>query len=265
MTGAEIRRAEELQRRLYDEIAGRYERHFSDEFSEAYRQRFICEPLLAGIDWRGRRVLDAMCGTGLVTGHLLPLDARVTGLDVSPEMIARCRARWPACEAMAGSILDSGLPDGAFDAVVVVSGLHHLHPHVTRAFDEIFRLLKPGGYFCVSEPHAGSMPDVIRRLWYRVDPLFEENEAAIDLEALRRANASRFELVKTGYGGNLAYVFVLHSLVLRIPLWLKRWYSPPLLRLEAAVSRWQGLRTSCFAVCQWRKVGTPDTSAAWPS
>lgn len=242
------------QRALYDAIADDYDAHFSDEHSRRYRARFIIEPLLAGVNLEDAAVLEAMCGGGEVTGALIDAGAEVTGLDISAGMLARFQSRWPQCQAVRASIFDSALPASSFDAVVVLSGLHHLHPRVGDAIDEIHRVLKPGGTFCFSEPHAGSAPDMIRRLWYRFDrQIFERNEAGIDLAALEAANASRFDFVKTSFGGNIAYVLVLHSLVLRIPLWLKKWYSPLVLPLERPIARLQGKATSCFMVCQWKK------------
>ncbi|HSQ01436.1 MAG TPA: class I SAM-dependent methyltransferase [Candidatus Dormibacteraeota bacterium] len=231
-----------------------YDAHYDDRWSRIFRERYVHAPLLAGLDLRGRRVLDAMCGSGLSTQALLDRGAQVTGLDVSDSAIESFRRRWPAAEAVCGSITHSGLPSGAFDAVVVVGGLHHLHPHVDDAVTEIHRVLVPGGSFCFMEPHTGSLPDVFRRLWYRRDRLFVDNEAAVDLTALRQHFADRFVAVRETFAGGPAFLLVFNSMVFRIPLRAKGWYSPAVLRLEALLARWQTPRTACFAVCQWRKL-----------
>jgi SAM-dependent methyltransferase len=73
--------------------------------------------LLGGID--GRRVLDAGCGEGYLARALAARGAHVTGIDVSPRLIARARSKDP------GSTIDyrvadlsQPLPDaaGRFDA-----------------------------------------------------------------------------------------------------------------------------------------------------
>jgi SAM-dependent methyltransferase len=248
--------SEEAQRRHYERLAAEYdEGHYDDPWSRHYRRRFIDGPLLDGLDLKAREVLEAMCGGGHVTGTLLERGARVTGLDISEAAIRSFRRRWPDCRAVCTSILDSGLPRESFDAAVVVAGLHHLHPHVPQAIEEVHRLLRPGGTFCFMEPHAGSLPDWFRRRWYRIDPLFLDNEAAIDLEALKGRFASRFEVVSERYGGNLAFLLVQNSLVFRIPLGAKRLYAPLLLPLEALLGKLQGRTLSCFAICRWRKKG----------
>ena len=128
-----------------------------------------------------------------------------------------------------------------------------MQPQVNKTISEIHRVLKPGGYFCFSEPHMGSLPDLCRRWWYKHDRLFAENEAAIDIENLKKEYSSQFELVGEAYLGNIGYLFVFNSLIFRIPLKLKAMYSPLLLWMEGDINHLQGKVLSCYAVCQWRK------------
>lgn len=245
--------SERLQRDHYDEISAEYEAHYSDASSVAYRRQFIYRRMFHGLSLQGMSVLDAMCGSGQITEYLLEKDAHVTGLDISDVVVDSFRTRWAGCEAVCRSLLDSGVPDASFDCVVIVGGLHHIHPHVSRAVLEIHRVLKPGGYFCFMEPHSGSFPDVIRRIWYKHDRFFSENEAAIDIDSLEQEFASHFAFKRVEYLGNLAFLLVLNSLIFRIPERLKPLYSPFLLRLESLISRFQNKRTSCFVVGQWQK------------
>lgn len=245
--------AEATQRAHYDRIGAEYEAHCDDPTSREYRTRFIDQPLLDGIDLAGREVLEAMCVSGMTTSGLLARGGHVTGLDISEECIAAFRRRWPHCRALCASITDTGLPAASFDAVVVVGGLHHLQPHVEPGVDEIHRLLRPGGWFCFLEPHVGSLPDWFRRRWYRRDRRFAANEAAIDLAALKARYADRFEFAKEYYCGNLGFLLVYNSMILKIPLRLKPLYAPALLRLEAMITRVQGRRLACVVICQWQK------------
>lgn len=246
--------AEELQRQHYDRIARDYEAHYGDPCSQRYRDRFIYGPMFDGVELGGRRVLEAMCGSGETTRYLLSRGARVTGLDISEREIESFRARWPACDAVAGSIFESGFDDGSFDCVVVVGGLHHLHPRLDDAVREIHRVLRPGGYFCFMEPHSGSLPDAVRRFWYARDDLFAANEEALDIPALKRDCAGLFRFHREIYAGNVAYMLVLNSLVFRLPLRLKPLYTPLLMPIESAVSGLQGPRTSCFVVARWQRL-----------
>src|SRR5438309_2280494 len=67
---------EARQRAHYDRIAEAYDAHYSDKWSLLYRRLFLYEPLIAGIDLRGRKVLDAMCGSGQTAAYLLRRNAQ---------------------------------------------------------------------------------------------------------------------------------------------------------------------------------------------
>lgn len=245
--------SERQQQEHYDHIAADYEAHYSDEWSIEYRRRFIYEPMFEGLNLSGMKVLDAMCGSGQTTSYLLGRGANVTGLDISNEVVETFRACWTEADIVKRSLLDSGLPDNAFDCIVVVGGLHHIHPRVKQAIVEIHRILKPGGYFCFFEPHSGSLPDIIRRVWYRFDRFFEDNEASIDVTRLEKDFGDRFELKKAEYCGNIAFLLVLNSLIFRIPVSSKKYFSPALMKVEALISKLQTKLTSCFVVTQWQK------------
>jgi ubiquinone/menaquinone biosynthesis C-methylase UbiE len=244
---------EEQQAKHYDKISAEYEVHYSDNSSREYRRRFIYEPMFSEIELSGMNVLDAMCGSGQTTEFLLSHGAAVTGIDISKEVIEAFQSRWPKAQAIRRSLLDSNLPGSSFDCVTVVGGLHHIHPHVSEALEEIHRLLKPGGFFCFMEPHSGSFPDVIRKIWYKHDRFFSDNEAAIDLSALEQEFSTRFKARRVQYQGNIAFLLVLNSLIFRVPPGLKPYYSSPLMSVENVINKVQGKRSSCFVVAQWQK------------
>ncbi|HYV11612.1 MAG TPA: class I SAM-dependent methyltransferase [Pyrinomonadaceae bacterium] len=251
---AQLGASERQQQQHYDTIAADYEAHYSDEWSVEYRRRFIYEPMFAGLNLDDMQVLDAMCGSGQTTNYLLARSANVTGLDISNEVIDTFQSRWSGVNVVKRSLLDSGLPDNSFDCVAVVGGLHHIHPNVKAAVREIHRVLKPGGYFCFMEPHSGSLPDVVRKVWYRFDRFFSDNEAAIDVGALQRDFRGSFELRKVNYLGNIAFLLVLNSLIFRIPPKSKKLFAPLLMKLEPWINKFQTKLTSCFVVTQWQKL-----------
>jgi SAM-dependent methyltransferase len=250
---AQLDGAEQQQLRHYNNIAADYEAHYSDEWSIEYRRRFIYEPMFAGLNLNGLNVLDAMCGSGQTTEYLLAHGANVTGLDISNEVIEQFHTRWTNTYAVNRSLLDSGLPDNSFDCVVVVGGLHHIHPNVKRAVTELHRVLKPGGHLCFMEPHSGSLPDLVRRVWYRCDRFFSDNEASIDIARLQRDFHSHFELKRVQHLGNVAFLLVLNSLIFRLPPRVKKLLAPSLLKLEPLINKLQTKLTSCFVVAQWQR------------
>jgi SAM-dependent methyltransferase len=257
---------EQRQREHYDSISSDYEAHYADPWSLRYRRRFIDRYLCLGLDLHGKQVLDAMCGPGQLTQYLLEQwpTVNITGLDISQNTADAYAKANPRCVPKCASFLQNGFQPSTFDAVFIVGGLHHLQPCVDDAVNEAHRLLKPGGIFSFCEPHTGSCLDVIRRNWYEKDSLFERNEAAVNITGLRRRFADKFEFVREYYLGNIAYFLVYNSMVFRLPLSLKKWYSPPLLAAEWLLKPLHSRFLSAFGVCQWRKRTGTSSSPGTP-
>ena len=98
-------------------------------------------------------VLELGCGSGDFTKSLAETKARITAVDISPNLIACARKKAPdtnvSFKVENAYALD--YEDGAFDAVVGNSILHHLE--MDQAFREIYRVLKPGKGICFIEPN----------------------------------------------------------------------------------------------------------------
>lgn len=251
----QLNQAELRQLETFNKLADTYASHYEDRYSQLYRNHFLYDPLFRAFDHRGRHLLEAMCGPGSATGYLLERGAKVTGLDISSDFTRLFGQRWPTCQAICASARSIPVADGSFDGVVIIGGLHHTHPDLDEVVAEIHRVLKPGGSFFFIEPHAGSYLDHLRALWYRFDPLFAANEAAIDLHELETKHSHRFTPVHTSYAGGLAYFLVLQSMIFRVPYWLKAVYSSPLMSLERRLQRWQthSSAMSAITLCEWKR------------
>jgi len=114
--------------------------------------RFI-EDVLGG---RPGRLLDLGCGTGRHPAHFARLGWRVTGLDLSPHMLARARARLEK-EGLAADLVEGDLcdldrfGDASFDAAIAMFstlGILATPALRRRALAEAARVLAPGGVFC---------------------------------------------------------------------------------------------------------------------
>lgn len=95
----------------------------------------------------GGDVLDVASGTGEVTRLLRRLGCSVTGIDLSPNMVERCRAKHasdPDVRIIEGDTERLTLPDGEFDGIVCRNLIWTL-TDPEAAFAEWFRVLHPGG------------------------------------------------------------------------------------------------------------------------
>jgi SAM-dependent methyltransferase len=111
------------------------------------------EQLLADYIPSGAKVLDFGCGNGSHVGMYLHATGRLyTGLDVSEVAVEACRAK--GLEAIC-YMPEASLPfdDSSLDAVVSFEVLEHLFSPAD-AVAEIYRVLRPGGYFIGSVPNA---------------------------------------------------------------------------------------------------------------
>ncbi|UCC65198.1 MAG: ubiquinone/menaquinone biosynthesis methyltransferase, partial [Anaerolineae bacterium] len=125
----------------------------------------------------GGRVLDVATGTGdiaLALAERYP-GAQVVGADFSLEMMAAGRRKFAARGRIglaAGDALRLPFPDGSFDAVATGFALRNV-TDVSRAFAEMYRLVKPGGRVVCLEISRPTLP-LFRSLFavyfYRVVP-----------------------------------------------------------------------------------------------
>jgi SAM-dependent methyltransferase len=103
----------------------------------------------------GGRVLDLGCGTGELARHLATVGLRVTGCDISPQMLDRAAAADPA-NAVSWTSLPPGwrsLPfdSASFDAVIASSVLEYADSPVA-VLGECARMLRPGGVLLCTVP-----------------------------------------------------------------------------------------------------------------
>ena len=108
---------------------------------------FSIQPLAAG-----ERVVDAGSGAGFdcfIAAHQVGREGRVIGVDMLDEMLVRSRAaaqqmELEQVEFRKGLIEDMPVEDGWAD-VVISNGVINLCADKKQAFQEIWRVLRPGG------------------------------------------------------------------------------------------------------------------------
>jgi SAM-dependent methyltransferase len=111
--------------------------------------------------WRsltGSRVLEVGCGTGRHTVRLAAQGNQVTGIDLSPGMLAVARAKLhgaPQIVLVQGDFMSLGiLGNNTFDALVASLVVEHIRD-LPSFFGLVRHLLRDGGEAYLSEVHPG--------------------------------------------------------------------------------------------------------------
>lgn len=119
----------------------------------------------------GHTVLDLGSGAGLdafVARRIVGEAGEVIGVDMTPEMNGRARANGRALgyenvRFVEGDIESLPLADDTID-VVISNCVLNLVPDKSRAFAEMYRVLRPNGHFCISDiVYEGQMPPAVKR------------------------------------------------------------------------------------------------------
>src|SRR5437763_4265720 len=97
----------------------------------------------------GRRLLDIGCGPGFIFDASYDLFEKLDGVDITGEMLARVESR-PNVTTRQAPAETLPFPDELFDVVTCHGVLHHLE-HISQAFREARRVLRPGGIFYADE------------------------------------------------------------------------------------------------------------------
>jgi SAM-dependent methyltransferase len=123
----------------------------------------------AGIK-KGDFVLDLGSGAGndcFVARAIVGEQGKVTGLDFTDAMLEKARANaaklnFSNIEFVQGDIEEMPIPSESYD-VVISNCVLNLVPDKQKAFNEIFRVLKKGGHFCVSDiVLSGELPESLK-------------------------------------------------------------------------------------------------------
>ena len=174
----------------------RYVRHLFDQFSIDYDERMIGQlsyraPAtlreLAALVLPGRQgldILDLGCGTGLAGVAFADRAARLDGIDLSPQMIEKARARGLYAD-LAVADLETYLeePCGAYDLIVAADTLVYLGD-LARIFAGVRRRLKKDGVFLftVEKKEGEGFELGPKRRWRHGESYLREAAAAARLD-----------------------------------------------------------------------------------
>ena len=163
--------------RIWQDAGARGDAMMRQSYHDIVKQQVNCQP---------QDILDLGCSVGMSTFALQEVypQATLTGVDLSPYFLAvahynsqqrHININWKHAAAEA-----TGLPDASFDLVSACLMFHELPQKATKEiFQEVRRLLRPGGYLTIMEMNPKSeiyakMPPYILTLLKSTEPYLDE-------------------------------------------------------------------------------------------
>jgi SAM-dependent methyltransferase len=153
-----------LVQTTYDDLATEYAAHLSGELAGKPLDRALLDRFAEEVRGAGP-VVELGCGPGHVARHLHDRGVDVSGVDLSPRMVAEARRLHPAIPFRQGDMLALDVEPGSLAGVVSFYAIVHLAPEaLPDAFREVRRVLRPGGVALVAF-HVGDESVRPGELW----------------------------------------------------------------------------------------------------
>lgn len=151
----------------WNTIAAHYDDLYSTDWSRSENRQI--RSLIRTLLKPGQpHVLDLGCGTGLgyQLCRSLSHDVVYHGLDISPQMLAVCRQRFPDLDLHIGTMSAlSPYPAAHFDLVMSLFSSFSYTDHPAATAAEIYRVLKPGGSILITVLGRWSLRKLIQGKW----------------------------------------------------------------------------------------------------
>ena len=145
----------------YDEFSKAYERNRGHNDPGGYHE--LIDDLQVDFAARyaaGGDLLEVGCGTGLLLQRFSKLTKSARGIDLSPGMLEKARAR--GLDVATGTVLDLPFPDASFDVTCSFKMLAHVE-NIERALAEMVRVTRPAGAVIADFYNPYSLRGLVKR------------------------------------------------------------------------------------------------------
>lgn len=138
----------EQSKRVYNDMAGVYDSGPEGNYTRPHKAEIVKKAELK----EGDHILDVACGNGHLLGALSEKTrVHAFGVDISENMIAAARERYPACTFAVGACTPLNFGNESMDVITVSCAFHHFETPQMFA-DECMRVLKRSGKVYIAEP-----------------------------------------------------------------------------------------------------------------
>ncbi|MBI9082309.1 MAG: methyltransferase domain-containing protein [Desulfobacterales bacterium] len=199
--------------KTYSAVAEVYAEAFFDEHRKKPMDREMLERFVREMGDR-QPVWDFGCGPGQTAKFLKDAGQEISGLDLSEELLDQARRLYPDIPFQKGNLLDLDFENASIAGVVAFYAIvHFTRDQVEKAFQEVFRVLKPNGILLFTFHVGGETLHIDTFLGREVDIDFMLFPAAFISQSLKTAGFTLVEIVErepypdVEYPSRRAYVF----------------------------------------------------------
>jgi SAM-dependent methyltransferase len=134
----------------YDRVAAEYALRIFGELEHKPLDRQLLDRFAERLKGPGP-VCDLGCGPGHVARYLHERGVRVTGVDLSAEMVEQARRLNPGVDFQQGNMLSLDIEDRAWAGIAAFYSIIHVpRTEIAVALAEMKRVLRPGGVLLVA-------------------------------------------------------------------------------------------------------------------
>lgn len=121
------------------------------------RLKIIYGKLLKKRDIYGKKFLEVGCGLGYFSNKASIIGAKVTGIDIGPELVKINKKKTPGGKFVVASASKLPFKSNSFDIVLSTEVIEHVE-NQKRAMKEMLRVLRPGGLLVITTPNRVFKP-----------------------------------------------------------------------------------------------------------
>lgn len=164
-----------IQQEHYDHIADAYAANLQYPHTQEYMDYMdrVLREEISEVEFG--TCAEVCCGTGEAFALFKDSIDTGVGVDISSSMLTKAQHAFPNSQLnfVQGDATLLPLADNTFDTVVMLGGIHHV-PDRQALFEQIFRVLKPGGVFFFREPVSDFwLWKFLRAIVYRLSPILD--------------------------------------------------------------------------------------------
>ena len=144
---------------FFDEAAKTYDDWYETPLGQhVYQVETECAFNLFDLP-KGTKILDVGCGSGIYSMQLAEMGYKVTGIDISVEMLKKAQdkalEKGLDIDFIEMDVYNLTFEEDSFDGVFSMAAFEFIHDDL-KAIDEMFRVLKVGGQMMIGTIHLDS-------------------------------------------------------------------------------------------------------------